>query len=86
MKQRTIQEAVSIAVAEAGSLAQFSRDVGVSINVAWQWKEGKRPVPAVHCQRVVQVAKNKISLKEVRPNDWKRLWPDLPAPAQQEAS
>ena len=71
------------AIAETKNLAQFARDVGVSINAAWQWKEGKRPVPAHHCKKIVEISKGKVSLQDLRPDDWIQIWPEL---AEQEAA
>lgn len=77
MKQRTIQEAVAIAINESGGLSKFAQEVGVSVNTAWQWKESVRKVPAAHCKAVVRASNNKVSLKELRPVDWQKFWPEL---------
>lgn len=77
MKQRTIQEAIAVAIDEAGGLSNFAKEVGVSNSVAWQWKSGVRPVPAVWCRSIVKAAQGKVRLQELRPNDWRQYWPDL---------
>jgi DNA-binding transcriptional regulator YdaS (Cro superfamily) len=36
----------------------------------------KHQVPAAYCQQIVRLLPGQISLKELRPDDWERYWPD----------
>lgn len=52
MNSRTRNEAIVIACTRAGGITALARIVGVSPQLVSRWKEGKRPVSAVHYQTI----------------------------------
>lgn len=70
------------------SAAALGRCVGVSPALVYQWRTGRRPVPVEHCADIERVTSGEVSRRDLRPDDWQRIWPELadPAPTQQEAS
>ncbi|MFY4013991.1 transcriptional regulator [Achromobacter xylosoxidans] len=70
------------------SQAAFAAAVGVTQSMAWQWISGRRPVPVERCADIERVTAGAVSRRDLRPEDWARIWPELAtaAPAQQEAA
>ena len=66
----------------------LARQVGVSPALVYQWRTAKRPVPIEHCAAIEHATSGEVSRRDLRPDDWQRIWPELatPAPAQQEAA
>ena len=55
----------------------LAADLGVSPAVVYQWMKGIRPVPIRRCHRVVEATGGLVTLKDLRPNDWHLIWPEL---------
>jgi DNA-binding transcriptional regulator YdaS (Cro superfamily) len=60
---------------KAGSQARLARILQVSPTVVNQWVRGVRPVPAPYCPQIE--IETGVSRKELRPNDWQLIWPEL---------
>ena len=58
-----------------GSQSNLAKLLGLSPVVINQWLKGIRPVPAVYCSEIEK--KTGVLRKDLRPKDWKKLWPDL---------
>lgn len=72
-------QANSKVVALAGGHAEVARILGYADrrNV-WKWTSGLRPFPPKHCVVLEQhFGADKISRRELRPDDWKEHWPEL---------
>ncbi|MCY1197228.1 putative antitoxin of bacterial toxin-antitoxin system, YdaS/YdaT [compost metagenome] len=70
---------------DATSAAALARDVGVSPTLVYQWRTGRRPIPVEHCAAIERVTGGEVSRRDLRPDDWQRIWPELAAPAQEAA-
>ena len=55
----------------------LAKDVGVAPAVIYQWMNGIRPVPIRRCHRVVEATGGLVTLKDLRPDDWHLIWPEL---------
>jgi len=86
MNQQTpIERAAQI----VGGLTKLADIAGVSVPTAHEWKTQKRPVPIARCVAVSNATHGQVTLKELRPNDWQQIWPELdsqPNPQQQQAA
>lgn len=63
--------------------AKFARAINVSAALLHQWIEGIRPVAIQHCPAIEKQTGGKVTRKELRPDDWHKIWPELvhaPAP------
>lgn len=74
---------------DAKSAADLAREVGVSSSLLYQWRTGRRPVPLEHCAAIERATSGAVTRRDLRPDDWQRIWPELaelapPAVAEQE--
>ncbi|MFC5488460.1 helix-turn-helix domain-containing protein [Dokdonella soli] len=64
MNAKSIETAVSL----CGSQAALAAAVGVSQQVVWQWLNGRRPVPAVHCIPIENATAGAVTRYALRPD------------------
>lgn len=62
--------------------AKFASDLGVAPGFVWQWVRGKRPVPAEWCVAIERLTGQAVTRRDLRPEDWPRIWPELEQPEQ----
>ena len=54
----------------------FASELGVTEGMVWQWIHSYRPVAARHCKGIVSLTLGQVSLRDLRPNDWRDYWPE----------
>lgn len=64
-------------IKEAGGAAPVAAKLGVSIQRLWNWTE--RGVPIEHCRALVDAVEHRVEVWDLRPADWRRIWPELAA-------
>jgi DNA-binding transcriptional regulator YdaS (Cro superfamily) len=57
--------------------AKVAELLGVSVQAACFWRDGKRELPAEHCAMLEQATRGAITRRDLRPDDWHRIWPEL---------
>jgi DNA-binding transcriptional regulator YdaS (Cro superfamily) len=57
--------------------AELARRLGVTPQAVNEWKQGNRPVPVDRCAEIERVTDGKITRRDLRPDDWERIWPEL---------
>lgn len=57
--------------------AEFARAINVSAALLHQWIKGIRPVASQHCPAIEKQTGGKVTRKELRPDDWHKIWPEL---------
>lgn len=62
-----------------GGLSALANIIGVSAPTVHEWKTGKRPVPVLRCVSISQATNGEVTLQELRPDDWQKIWPELAA-------
>jgi DNA-binding transcriptional regulator YdaS (Cro superfamily) len=65
------------AIEEVGGLTALADLLDVKPPTVSQWKSGVRPVPVQFCKKIQAATNNKVTCKDLRPNDWKHIWPEL---------
>jgi DNA-binding transcriptional regulator YdaS (Cro superfamily) len=60
-----------------GSVSKLAKHLGAHIPDVSRWASGIRPVPIRHCMAIEKFTKGAVTRKELRPNDWQLIWPDL---------
>lgn len=70
----------------AGSEKALAEWLGVTKAAVWQWKQDGRQTPIEHCPVIEQRTEGAVTRRELRPNDWKQIWPELAAMSEEAAS
>lgn len=68
--------------------SDFARAIKVSPALLHQWIEGIRPVAIPQCVVIERETVGRVSRKDLRPDDWEKIWPELavpPAPGRLES-
>lgn len=74
------------AIAAAGGVGKLAHAVGVVQGAVSNWKARGGLVPAEHCAAVEQAAGGIVTRRDLRPNDWQKIWPELASTAEQPAT
>lgn len=56
---------------------EIASSLGVSVAYVYQWMRGIRPVPVQYCAAIEKVTVGAVSRKDLRPDDWQEIWPEL---------
>lgn len=75
------------------SASDLAIAVGASVPQVQQWKHGycnRKPSPA-YCVSIERATDGAVTRRDLRPNDWAQIWPELAEPeihgtAQQEVN
>lgn len=65
---------------QRGTLQALSVAIGAHPPDVSRWMHGERAVPVQHCVSIERVTAGAVTRQELRPDDYWRIWPDLPAP------
>lgn len=60
-----------------GSQAEMARILGVTPAMVNQLTKGHRPIPIEHCYAIETATGGVVTRRELRPDDWQKIWPDL---------
>lgn len=70
-----------LSTAGRGSASLLGREIGVSPVLISQWANGDRPVPVERCVAIERATKGVVTRRDLRPNDWLQIWPELAQPS-----
>lgn len=56
------------------SQAEMARRLKISQSQLWHFTHGIRPVPAKYCKEIEKITNGRVSVKDLRPNDWQQIW------------
>jgi len=62
---------------ERGNAAKLAREIGVHAPDVFGWASGSRPVPHKYGAAIEKATDGKVTRKELYPNDWQVIWPEL---------
>ena len=57
--------------------ANLARLLDVSPQAISSVKKGDRPVPIPWCPEIEKATEGRVTRKDLRPDDWAKLWPEL---------
>jgi DNA-binding transcriptional regulator YdaS (Cro superfamily) len=66
---------------QAHSQTELARLLGVSPTFVYQWCTGRRRIPLKTCVDIEQLTNGAVTRKDLRPDDWQEIWPELVEPA-----
>lgn len=67
----------------AGSEKALADRLGVTKAAVWQWKQEGRKTPIEHCAAIERISGAVVTRRELRPDDWESIWPELAQPSDQ---
>lgn len=70
-------ESIRKAIEIAGSATNLAKKVGVSVQSVCFWRDGRRSVPINKCAAIERATNRAVTRKELRPDDWQDIWPEL---------
>lgn len=71
------QESVQMACKQVGTQAALAKAIDVSPAIVQQWRVGARPVPVKHCLAIERATHGAVTRRDLRPDDWHLIWPEL---------
>lgn len=57
--------------------SELAQAVGVAPSMIYQWRKGIRSVPVNRCLSVERATNGAVTRRDLRPDDWKDIWPEL---------
>ena len=60
-----------------GGAAALARLLGIKPQTVTQWRSGKRRIPASRCHAIEKATKGKVTRRDLRPDDFHLIWPEL---------
>lgn len=55
----------------------MAKRIGVTQPCICEWIHGHRPIPIKRCVEIELATQGAVSRKDLRPFDWKSIWPEL---------
>ena len=59
------------------SAKSLSRKTGIIEVLISQWRRCVRPVPVSKCIIIENATNGQVGRRDLRPNDWHEIWPEL---------
>lgn len=70
---------IAKAIELAGGPGAFAKQLGVSTQTAWSWREGKRGLKSEYGARIELLVGGQVRRQDIWPISWKVIWPELAA-------
>ena len=64
-------------ISNRGAQARLAEALAISPVLVHQWAFGKRPIPIHRCVQIEVVTSGQVTRRELRPQDWQIIWPEL---------
>ena len=77
--------ALTRAIESSGGVGLLAQSIGVTQTVISNWRARGGSVPAIHCAAIERATNGAVTRKDLRPDDWGRIWPELVDAAPQPA-
>lgn len=71
---------INKAIQNLGSASELARRVGVTPQAVCFWRDGLRKIPAEKCSAIELATMGAVTRQDLRPHDWREIWPELDAP------
>lgn len=74
--------ALEIAIESAGGVGKLAAAIGVGQPVVSNWRARGTTPDAVHCVAIERATNGAVTRRDLRPDDWRAIWPELAKPAR----
>lgn len=71
------REALNRAGRHFVSRAAFARAIGVRPQQLDNWLRRDKEIDPAYCSRIERATEGAVSRRDLRPDDWQRIWPEL---------
>jgi DNA-binding transcriptional regulator YdaS (Cro superfamily) len=78
-------KAVKKACDHVGGAAKLARALSVTPPTVSEWVSGRRDVPVLRCPQIERITQGAVTRRDLRPDDWHAIWPELQTQAPTEA-
>lgn len=65
-----------------GAKSRLAAQVGGHASDVSDWLAGHRPVPVHRCAAIERATGGAVTRRDLRPDDWAQIWPELAAAQQ----
>lgn len=72
-----------LASLERGGPTKLACQLGISISFLSQMASGDAPISPRRCVEIEHATAGAVSRRDLRPNDWQAIWPELIEPRTQ---
>lgn len=79
----TAASAVERAARIVGNKSKLARSINVAPQTLQDWASGFKAVPVRRCVQIEQATNGAVTRRDLRPHDWKELWPELATQTQE---
>lgn len=62
---------------ERGAARRLAKELNCHVKMLYPWANGRRPCPPLRCLAIERATAGVVTRRELRPNDWADLWPEL---------
>lgn len=60
-----------------GSAVNLASSISGYVSDVCDWAKGNRPVPPARCVAIEKATDGKVTRRDLRPDDWQLIWPEL---------
>lgn len=64
------------AILSAGGVGKLAQAIGVVQSAVSNWR-ARGSIPPEHCASVEQATGGAVTRRDLRPDDWEKIWPEL---------
>ena len=65
----------------AGGPSKLARELGMSAQAVCNWR-ARGGAPIEYCAAIEKATNGAVTRRDLRPDDWQRIWPELAEPAK----
>jgi DNA-binding transcriptional regulator YdaS (Cro superfamily) len=60
-----------------GGAVELAKVININPTAIANWAAKRQPVPIIRCVQIEEVTGGMVTRKQLRPNDWHLIWPEL---------
>lgn len=68
---------IELFISLSGGLSAAARSINVKPPTLSAWRDANADLPPKRCVQIEKITNGKVSRKDLRPNDWQEIWPEL---------
>lgn len=74
------------AISAIGGVGKLAEAIGVGQSAVSNWRTRGTTPDAAYCVAIERATSGAVSRRDLRPDDWHLIWPELAAPTKEEVS